>query len=653
MGLLRTGHNKSPAPHLSTAAYGLILVPMHWRSILRTMVFAPLLATVGSASAAHIIGGELYYDFLGANQYRITLTLYRDCAGTGAEFDALGNITIFDGNGWPQQLITVPYAGSTFVPVVLDSPCLSFPPNLCIETTSYITTVILPPNPTGYTISYQRCCRQPGVVNLMAPAAAGLTCTTRIPPQADAANSSPRFNSLPPVALCAGEPLVFDHSATDPDGDELVYALATPFTGGSQANPYPTNSTPPPYTPVTWASGYNEDHQIDSQPPMAIDPATGELTVTPTNIGNYVIAVSVKEYRGGVLLSETIRDFLFSVVACNATVDAIIAPQTEFCTGELTIDFSNASVGGQYWHWDFGEPGTNADTSSMRDPVWTYAQPGTYTVTLVANPGLSCTDTAQAVFELYPTPQPSFSVPGPICGSLDTVLTALGNFGQGASIQWSFGSNATPSSATGQQVHVQFGESGPHPVTLSVQENGCTGTASGTVFTYPTPNVHFTFSPASPQLVGSNISFTDQSATNGVQVSSVTWLLNDSTVQDGGAQWAWLNAQPGQHVVTLRYITTDGCPAEYSISYLVRPEEVEIPNVFTPNGDGQNDRFVIRNAQYYDNSLLIYNRWGQVVFSAENYRNQWPAQGLPDGTYYYIFRLEDGREYAGHVTVLR
>ncbi|MDQ3101727.1 MAG: hypothetical protein M3R08_10105, partial [Bacteroidota bacterium] len=51
------------------------------------------------AQAGHIIGGELYYDHLGGDQYQVTLTLYRDCNGTGAEFDATGRITVYTGSG--------------------------------------------------------------------------------------------------------------------------------------------------------------------------------------------------------------------------------------------------------------------------------------------------------------------------------------------------------------------------------------------------------------------------------------------------------------------------------------------------------------------------------------------------------------------------
>jgi gliding motility-associated-like protein len=76
--------------------------------------------------------------------------------------------------------------------------------------------------------------------------------------------------------------------------------------------------------------------------------------------------------------------------------------------------------------------------------------------------------------------------------------------------------------------------------------------------------------------------------------------------------------------------------------------------VFTPNGDAINDQFVIENVQYYANRLSVFNRWGQVVYETTNYRSQWAAKDSPEGTYYYVLVLtESGREFTGHVTVLR
>ncbi|MGV3538299.1 MAG: gliding motility-associated C-terminal domain-containing protein, partial [Rufibacter sp.] len=85
---------------------------------------------------------------------------------------------------------------------------------------------------------------------------------------------------------------------------------------------------------------------------------------------------------------------------------------------------------------------------------------------------------------------------------------------------------------------------------------------------------------------------------------------------------------------------------------------LNIPTVFSPNGDGINDTWVIRNLQNLpDNDLFIYNRWGNEVFKARGYQNTWTANGLEEATYFYVLRVRgcNGQEqvYRGYVQVVR
>jgi gliding motility-associated-like protein len=83
--------------------------------------------------------------------------------------------------------------------------------------------------------------------------------------------------------------------------------------------------------------------------------------------------------------------------------------------------------------------------------------------------------------------------------------------------------------------------------------------------------------------------------------------------------------------------------------------ELTVPNIFTPNGDGYNDTFVIPLLELYpDNQLTVYSRWGQQVFRAEGYRNGWAAESLSAGTYYYSLLLRrTGKLLKGWVEVVR
>lgn len=83
-----------------------------------------------------------------------------------------------------------------------------------------------------------------------------------------------------------------------------------------------------------------------------------------------------------------------------------------------------------------------------------------------------------------------------------------------------------------------------------------------------------------------------------------------------------------------------------------------IPNVFTPNGDGRNDTFLIPGLEDYpSNSLSIVNRWGSTIYESNGYKNDWTGEGLNEGTYFYMLKLKNAAGgldvYKGYITLLR
>lgn len=94
---------------------------------------------------------------------------------------------------------------------------------------------------------------------------------------------------------------------------------------------------------------------------------------------------------------------------------------------------------------------------------------------------------------------------------------------------------------------------------------------------------------------------------------------------------------------------------------IVKPIEVDVPNTITPNDDGKNDVWVIDNVEKFPSSeLIIFNRWGDILYKAKPYSNNWngsnqAGEPLPEGTYYYVLRLNinDGKILKGDITILR
>ena len=138
-----------------------------------------------SLFASHIVGGDIYYDYLGNNQYRFFITVYRDCNSTGAAFDDPLSLAVYNTMPSGQQAfvqeVFVPFPGSVNLPIIFNNPCVVPPTNICVERAIYITVLTLPPTSGGYTVAYQRCCRGPNITNLVSPDDTGLTLAATIP----------------------------------------------------------------------------------------------------------------------------------------------------------------------------------------------------------------------------------------------------------------------------------------------------------------------------------------------------------------------------------------------------------------------------------------------------------------------------------------
>lgn len=482
------------------------------------------------AEATHIVGGEIYYDNLGGGNYKIHMKVYRDCLNGVPPFDGFpdadGNtidavFTIFDAsNNVILSSVFTPLSFSTVGPNN-NSPCIPvFANYACVQEALYEATVNLPPLAGGYYIAYQRCCRNGTILNLINPGGIGATYWEHIPgPEVVTVNNSPRFTNRPPIYICNGIAIEFNHIATDPDGDSLVYSLCTPFngldgccpvvrnppfqvsTGSSQCFAPPTScpsvNTPPPYLSVPFVSPYSSSYPIASNPAININSNNGFLDGVPNIIGQWVVGVCVSEYKNGQLIGVHHRDFQFNVINCIFNTQADIISQTTtnngqgtgFCNG-FTISYSNNSSNGTTYFWDFGDPNTLADTSHVFNPNYTFPGIGTYTVTLTVNPNTHCADTTTEIFDVHPLLSPDYITPNAQCMNGNNFdFNGSGSFQGNGTFNWNFGLNASPQTANTLSVtNVSFNAPGIYSVGFTINENGCTASSTKTIEVYQNPN---------------------------------------------------------------------------------------------------------------------------------------------------------------------
>jgi len=380
--------------------------------------------------ANHLKGGWIQYEYIGpgaspnTSKYTITVKQYLDCSSTATQRDASVYLGIFDSftNTQYGSTLTILLSGTDKPNKTDFSVCLNNPPigKVCYYIDRYTTTIDLPDNTHGYTLSVQRCCRILNIINLSGNSnSIGVTYTNKIPGTIQgidySRNSSPAFAQKDTAIVCFKTPFTFDFSATDKDNDSLSYVFCDGLTGGDMQTPAPNPPSIPPYAPVPYtggASGFTGFSPLG--PTVKIDPLTGIISgIAPGIVGDYVIAVCAYEFRAGVLIGITKKEIHLTVADCSLSA-AELKPTYITCNG-FVLGFQNESTNSTIakYLWSFGEskfPATN--TSSLPTPIHTYKDTGTYSLKLVVTSTGGCLDSATAFVKIYPGFVPDFKVVG-------------------------------------------------------------------------------------------------------------------------------------------------------------------------------------------------------------------------------------------------
>ena len=305
-------------------------------SRLLLLSFSLLLLFPAEATAKHLIGGEITYEYLsrdvnGRYLYRITLNLYRDCIIPVGEtqqtpFDRPTTIGIYENVSGPtkprvriKSIFFNPGSDEIPVDVFDDSSSCPRMPRLCIRRGIISDTVALPPSQHGFVVVYPRCCRN-APDNLVENA--GQTYAAVIPPTS-VNNRSAYFDSNPVPIICTEDTAYLPTQAIDPDGDSLAYRLATPYDGGTATDPAPSIGPsfnyPPPTVAYNAFAGYSANQPLGPNGEIKVNAQTGIVQITPdrNRTGSFSYALEVLEYRNGQLIGTIRRDFQIIITPCQ------------------------------------------------------------------------------------------------------------------------------------------------------------------------------------------------------------------------------------------------------------------------------------------------------------------------------------------------
>lgn len=621
-------------------------------NILRTFPIALFILLSMSGEARHIIGGDVTYICLGEdplvpgnNRYAITMTMFRDCNCTNcAGFDSApgeftaATVTLYRGSN-PNPFDAFPLDPPVISPVDvnIDNPCLIVPPDVCVEQGVYTFELSLPVVDSSYFIVYQRCCRNNTITNIVDPGDTGATFAGEITPLAQVeCNNSPVFNDYPPAVICVNELLVVDASATDSDGDQLVYSLCAPLKGGSDTNLAPNPDAPPPYAPVDFlVPTFSPSSPLGGSPGISIDPATGLITGIPPLQGQFVLGICVSEFRNGQLISELRRDIQFNVTFCeDAVVASIDGPQEngiyQFISCSSTeFNFTNLSENEDVidvYRWEFYLSDTDTLVLDEKDAVVDFPGPGTYTGLLALNPGIpDCADSVFLNVTIVPEMTADFSFQYDTCVAGPVEFTDLSDTVgiQLASWNWSFDDGETSEERSPDH---RYTDPGQFVVTLDIEDiYGCTATTEQLINWQPAPAVLIVAPNRSAGCPELTITLTNLSEPID-QTYQTNWTFGNGQTS-GDISPSVLYTEPGQYDVSLSIVSPIGCQIDTIFPDLVTVYPVPTADFsFSPSsGTSFNPEI-----QFSDRSSDDVRYWKWDFNGLGESRQQNPAFSFPD-----------------------
>lgn len=284
---------------------------------------------IKNSKASHVGGGNFTYTCIDptTNTYQVTFTFWRDCSGTIAPSSLSLSVLSNCGSVTSPTMTQTSSSGvevSQLCPTQLPSSSCQNGFLQGYQQYSYTTTVSLNPACNSWQISTGISARNPAT-NMSGSTYAYYYGT--INNTNGVCNNSPTFNSQPIPYYCTGQQVNFNPGVQEIDGDSLVFSLVQPQTSATGL--------------ANYSFGYSSTNPFGTNVPVTFDPQTGQLSFIPLNVGNFVVAYQVCEYRNGVNIGCVMREFQIVVQNCNNQTPYMPVGMENF-NGNGTIIDSNS-----------------------------------------------------------------------------------------------------------------------------------------------------------------------------------------------------------------------------------------------------------------------------------------------------------------------
>lgn len=332
-------------------------------------------------------------------------------------------------------------------------------------------------------------------------------------------------------------------------------------------------------------------------------------------------------------------DPIFSFFQNNCAKTNVKKNNSACVTGTISL---TSSIGTTY-NWS----GPNGFTSSLQNPSILNANAtmaGIYRITVTAGPG--CTDTDTIIVTINALPIITVGSNSPVCVGQTINLTSS----DGIAYSWN-GPNSFKSNVRYPSIlNADTSMAGSYTVTVTAN-NGCavTNTTNVTVDNYPVAS-------AGPDQELKFVSETQMMASLSLSETGEWSLISGSgIISDNHSPTTNVTELSVGENVFLWKVRKGNCEALDEVKIIV--VEMFVPSVITPNEDGKNDYFQL-NTFSGRVELIIFNRWGNEEYSNSNYLNNWDGRNnnyreLPDDTYFYIIKFENGMTRKGTVLIKR